>query len=651
MRSEILFFDFETYPNYLLICYSLRGNSGYIEFTSMKDVQKMVDLFNSVEYICGVNILNYDIPLAEGIYKLFTKYESYSFEAVLGLVYRLSSNIIDANRIYIKSKLKDKAIDLQEVSRANQQRVSLEKAGFILEANDIQSLPYNPTFKLTRKQKDKVREYCFNDIDKTILKYDYLSNRIQLRIDFAKIFNEKYNANLNLISKSDTGIAKDVFRHFLGNIRSPRREFRLKLDEIIFDYIVFEHPALQVYLELLKDKVIDSKWKKLPKSKRDKLMVLPNITFDNILYVIGIGGIHSEDPARRIIRKEGWRLCEIDEASMYPFEIIYNELYPLHIDKDKWLDLAANTLVYPRIDYKKKYKETKDEYYNILQYGLKIVINSGLFGLLNDLYSFTYCFETFLKVTINNQLRILMLIERLHKIGVHTLSANTDGVLVHYPMDKDDEVQKVVNRWKKDVKSYDMEFTDYEQFIQLNVNSYLAIGKDYKFIKSKKDFERKEDNKIGTRLNKAYKNNIIAILLHEYYMNNKLPEEEIYNQKNPHDFCSYVKDSAKTKYYLAEDKFSYQFLSNKTNKAYKSPKLIYHKGKQYKADKFTRFFISTYHDKAKMLVGKATNEGYYIKDQYVTECNNMKNFNFDLVNYQYYIDEVYKIINKIENEN
>jgi len=474
--------------------------------------------------------------------------------------------------------------------------------------------------------------------------YDYLENRIKLRIDFAKIFNEKYDADLNLITSSDTGIAKDVFRHFLGDIRSPKREFKCALDKLIFDYIEFNNPALQAYLNMLKQIHIDSQ------DKKKKSISLPNITFDNVLYVIGIGGIHSEDSPRKIVKEEGWRLCEIDEASMYPFEIIFNELHPLHIDKQKWLNLAANTLVYPRIEYKKKYKETKEEYYNILQYGLKIVINSGLFGLLNDLYSAIYCFETFLKVTVNNQLRILMLIERLPNIKVHTLSANTDGVLVHYPWNKDDEVQDVVNQWKKDVKSYDMEFTDYEEFIQLNVNSYLAIGKDRKFTKSKKDFERKEDNKIGTRLNKAYKNNIVSILLYEYFFNNKLPEVEIYNQTNPHDFCSYVKNSSKTKYYLAEDKFSYQFISQKTNERYKRPKLIYHKGKEKKADKFTRFFISTYHEDAKMLIGKATNDTLYIKDQYVTECNNMKNFNFDLVNYEYYINETYKLIKDIQSE-
>ena len=62
---------------------------------------------------------------------------------------------------------------------------------------------------------------------------------------------------------------------------------------------------------------------------------------------------------------------------------------------------------------------------------LKISLN-GTFGKLASRYSVLYSPDLMLAVTLTGQLTLLMLIERLEKLGVETLSANTDGIAVRY---------------------------------------------------------------------------------------------------------------------------------------------------------------------------------------------------------------------------
>lgn len=53
------------------------------------------------------------------------------------------------------------------------------------------------------------------------------------------------------------------------------------------------------------------------------------------------------------------------------------------------------------------------------------------------------------QVTINGQLFLLMLIEKLELAGIHVISANTDGIVSIIPNDKFELYCNLCHEWEK----------------------------------------------------------------------------------------------------------------------------------------------------------------------------------------------------------
>ena len=93
-----------------------------------------------------------------------------------------------------------------------------------------------------------------------------------------------------------------------------------------------------------------------------------------------------------------------------------------------------------------KCKHTKDEdglvvagvHNKLAAEALKIVINAiyGKFG-----FEMFFLFDRFaqMQVTINGQLMVMMVVEALELDGIHVVSANTDGIIVKLPKDKEED--------------------------------------------------------------------------------------------------------------------------------------------------------------------------------------------------------------------
>jgi hypothetical protein len=67
-----------------------------------------------------------------------------------------------------------------------------------------------------------------------------------------------------------------------------------------------------------------------------------------------------------------------------------------------------------------------------------------------------------------------MLIERLHLAGVRCISANTDGVVLHYPEHLAPTVESVCFDWSLST-SYTLEATRYSAIGSRDVNNYVAV--------------------------------------------------------------------------------------------------------------------------------------------------------------------------------
>jgi hypothetical protein len=105
---------------------------------------------------------------------------------------------------------------------------------------------------------------------------------------------------------------------------------------------------------------------------------------------------------------------------------------------------------------------------------LKIVLNST-FGKLNDAYSPIRSIPSALRVTINGQLEILMLIEMLSGAGAEILSANTDGVTVRWYRDlAKHHLKGIMSDWSKKT-GHELETVEYKTYARRDINNYIAV--------------------------------------------------------------------------------------------------------------------------------------------------------------------------------
>ena len=85
-----------------------------------------------------------------------------------------------------------------------------------------------------------------------------------------------------------------------------------------------------------------------------------------------------------------------------------------------------------------------------------------------------------MKVTIGGQIDLFMLIEDFWIAGFKITSANTDGMECLVPINRVQEYYKICKQWEEEVGNSDLgnlEFVEYEMFVQTSVNDYLAVKK------------------------------------------------------------------------------------------------------------------------------------------------------------------------------
>lgn len=149
-------------------------------------------------------------------------------------------------------------------------------------------------------------------------------------------------------------------------------------------------------------------------------------------------------------------------------------------------------------------------------------------------------------VTIGNQFEILMLIEMLEEVGIHIISCNTDGIVVLFDKKLEDLYYKTCHAWEVIVGNNlrgQLEYTDYETFVQMSVNDYTALKPDDpKYPKSVADRTKtKGDFLIDFELHKNKSNAVVNKALVDYFISGTDPKDFITSHRNIYDFCACVR--------------------------------------------------------------------------------------------------------------
>jgi DNA polymerase elongation subunit (family B) len=354
------------------------------------------------------------------------------------------------------------------------------------------------------------------------------------------------------------------------------------------------------------------------------------VIFDGVKYVVGVGGLHSEDKGDLFESTDKVNYIDCDIGSFYPNMIVKNNICPAHLG-DAFIRKYKETME-ERVAAKKKAKdkslpqEDRDKYKTMAD-TLKIVINSS-FGKMGYEHHWLYDPLAMLKVTINGQLYLLMLIEQLVLNHFKVISANTDGVITEVPVNREEEYKRICSNFEEATK-FELEYTYYKKYARSSVNDYIGITREGE-VKTKGDFNVPDVKNIHNdtfMLRRGFDRPIIAIALNEFFKNDTPIRDTILNHDDIYDYCTAKKTDKKFKnefHHVVDGKACINNLQQSV-RYYVST----NGGSLYKKDKETGKMIS------------------YCVDKRVTIFNDYVESDDYKIDYNYYIHETQKIIDQI----
>lgn len=301
---------------------------------------------------------------------------------------------------------------------------------------------------------------------------------------------------------------------------------KIVVSEILSDKIAFSTPELNDILSDIRSLTLRGE-----KGEFDR-----EFTFMGTSYTIATGGLHSNEIPAVYVEDSDNIIVDRDVASYYPNMIRSLKVCQKHLIPKAWFRIA-DTIVDERLEHKhlakdKSLDNMERDKHATAAACLKIVANAGIFGKMGSEKSFLCDKKAMYQVTINGQLFLLMLIEKLELAGIHVISANTDGIVTIVPRELEQTADDICHWWEKHL-GLELEFTYYTKYVTEGVNSYLTVKRGG----SSKFKGRMNPKMFLEDLSKGYNSPIVAKCVTEYFINGTPVMETLRNAKSILDFC------------------------------------------------------------------------------------------------------------------
>jgi hypothetical protein len=332
-----------------------------------------------------------------------------------------------------------------------------------------------------------------------------------------------------------------------------------------------------------------------------------NVVVNGFRLDFGTGGLHGSLQNKVVKETKLYKLIDGDVSSMYPNIGISNNVYPLHLSS-KFCEIYKD--VY---EQRKSFPKTAPE--NAM---LKLALNAT-YGNSNNQYSVFYDPKYTMDITLNGQLSLCLLIERVLDIeGTLMVGANTDGITVALKRDKEDEYYEACKKWEVQVK-LELEFVTYTKMFIRDVNNYLCVYDNGK-LKNKGAYEYKD-----LAWNKNMSSLIIPMAVEAHMLNGVDYKEFIKNHTNIFDFMLRTKVQRNSKLVLS-----------------------YENGTEELQQNICRYYPCKTGGKLVKIMPPLEDGGEERRlgidtSWNVKTCNDIKDFAGD-IDYDYYISEVEKLI-------
>lgn len=653
------------------------------------------------------NNLGYDYHLIHEIIEILilAKKSGKSPAVKAEILYHLTMQIIEAMKdedrsfkSIPESQHFIKQVDLYKLNHFDNKakRTSLKVLEVNMRSKNVEDLPFPVGKVLTDDEIDVLLKYNTHDVMETLKFYYYNIDALVLR----EVLSERFG--FDCTNYSDTKIGETLFIESLESTRpgscyvqskfgrKPRQTKRDKIDigECLFDYLKFDRPEFKAIYDWLSNQVVtetkgvfsdyeehligevakyaemktkkslfkntlalDSKGK--PKSTFEltntshmeelnrlkvefleehpmgwfeetntsksvkvnafyRVVEAMNVIVEGCQYVFGTGGIHMSVEGQTITEDNEYCIIDADCTSMYPSISMVNRIYPEHLGEN-FCD------VYMQLFQERK-KHPKGSGQNL---AIKLALNS-VYGLSNSEYSPMYDPKYTLTITVNGQLSLTMLTERLIELGCKMIQANTDGVTALVPRKKVDEYYELCKQWEKETK-LTLEYAEYKMMAIANVNNYVAVYTNGD-VKTKGRYEVADFDKLGWH--KDHSAMIVPKAAVDYIVHGVPIRQTIYEHKNPFDFCLRVKVPRNSKLMLIKQDTETQ------------------------QQNICRYFPSVDGGKLMKLMPPLKEGADWrrlgIDTEYeVSVCNDMDDFDWNKLNYEYFIKEAEKLVDGV----
>ena len=192
-------------------------------------------------------------------------------------------------------------------------------------------------------------------------------------------------------------------------------------------------------------------------------------------FVFGMGGLHGapSKPGRYGRGKHK------DVASMYPSSIVH--LNALGEATEKYDQMRRERVAIKHSD-------------PVKAGALKLILNS-VYGNFKNRYSALNNPRASATVCIYGQIALFSLCRELSKAGYKVINANTDGVVYLEDPELNDRDEQICKEWEKEFENYTLETDYYTQWIQRDVNNYIAVEEDGKITVKGGDVNKYQVNK------------------------------------------------------------------------------------------------------------------------------------------------------------
>lgn len=468
-------------------------------------------------------------------------------------IYALAQQIIsEEKRSYVPQEIAQLDLYLLNHYDNKSRSTSLKALEVSCGWDNVMDMPLDHTSKIDKINLENVIAYNKNDVEFTAYFFELCNDKVELR----KRIGKKYN--LKVLNKSDVVIGESIFLKYLSEaMRIPVRQLAeirgkradVPLKQIILSNVKFETPRFNKLLTLMKETTSSSTFLKkfvegldtgittndlLDKFRDNNIRVQRiaqqkksfsfSVNFGGMRLDYGVGGIHGCVPPGVYTSSKTYKILDIDVKSYYPNLFIQNRLHPRQMKQDVFVKVYS--------DIFQERVKAQQEGDKLTSDALKLALN-GMFGKTGSDVSCFYDPFVFYGITVNGQLFISMLVERLVNAGAELLQVNTDGVTVSVPRKQENEILDICKRWEAETK-LQLEYADYSKMIIRDVNNYIAVGENGK-IKEKGAFETKKD---------WHKDNsymVVPLAVREYFVNGTPVSETLRKHENILDFCGRYK--------------------------------------------------------------------------------------------------------------